>query len=61
MSTVPANITAAGAMLKCQTLQRDNCSGAIIQSSESIDIPHNDNINGAEQEGAGYLQATIQN
>jgi choline dehydrogenase len=38
---------------------RHEVCDALIASCESIGIPRNDDINGAEQEGIGYLQATI--
>ena len=40
--------------------RRDVCD-AFIAGAEEIGIPRNDDINGAEQEGAGYFQLTTRN
>ncbi|MDA7949356.1 MAG: choline dehydrogenase [Hyphomicrobiaceae bacterium] len=39
---------------------RDVCE-ALIDAAEEIDIPRNDDFNGATQEGAGYFQLTARN
>ena len=41
-------------------VRRDVCD-AFIAGAEEIGIPRNDDINGAEQEGAGYFQLTARN
>ena len=41
--------------------ERNPLCDAFIKSAEAQGIPRNDDFNGAEQEGAGYFQATIRN
>ncbi len=41
-------------------VERDICS-ALISAAEELDIPRNDDFNGATQEGAGYFQLTAKN
>jgi choline dehydrogenase len=48
----------AGGPLEVSDLPRHELCDAFIESAHALDIPRNDDFNGATQEGTGYYQAT---